>query len=125
MRRYSWLVRTVLKDQMDKTAVGFKTANPNFTYKANRVIIDPGQSVTTLKGIILNSIDKLPVSGATIIIVEIGNKVASNEIGAYELKPIPAGTYTIKILAPKYKDKTETGVTVKQGQITTLDIEPV
>ena len=116
---------TVLKEQMDKTVVGFKAANPDFvsTYKANRVIIDPGKTATTLKGVILNSQDKSPVSGATIVVVETGNKTSSDDIGTYEIKPLPAGIYTINISAPKYTDKTEKEVTVKQGQITSLDIE--
>ena len=108
---------------MDKTVVGFKAAHPDFvsTYKANRVIIDPGKSATTLKGVILNSMDKSPVSGATIVIVETGNKTSRDEKSTYEIKPIPAGIYTINISAPKYKDKTEKEVTVKQGQITNLE----
>jgi len=114
---------TVLKEQMDKTLAGFKATNPDFvsTYKANRVIIDPGTSITTLKGVILNSKDKSPVSGATILVVETGNKASGNEKGSYQIKPISAGIYTISISAPKYKDKTEKEVTVKQGQNTTLD----
>ena len=114
---------TVLKEQMDKTVVGFKAAHPDFvsTYKANRIIIDPGKTQTTLKGLILNSMDKLPVGGAAIVVVETGNKASSNEKGGYEIKPIPAGIYTINISAPKYKDKTEKEVTVKQGQITNMD----
>ena len=113
----------ILKLQMDKTVLGFKTSNPDFvkTYKANRIIIDPGQSATTLKGTILNSVDKVVVSGATIVVVETGSKATSNEKGSYQIKPIPAGIYTISISAPKYKDKTEKEVTVKQGQNTTLD----
>jgi hypothetical protein len=108
---------------MDKTVLGFKTSNPDFvtTYKANRIIIDPGQSTTTLKGVILNSVDKSPISGATILVIETGNKTSSNEKGSYQIKPIPAGIYTISISAPKYQDKTEKEITVKQGQNTTLD----
>ena len=70
---------------MDKTVVGFKASNPDFisTYKANRIIIDPGKTTTALKGIILNSMDKSPVSGAAIIIVETGNKTSTNEKGSY------------------------------------------
>ena len=114
---------TVLKEQMDKTVVGFKAAHPDFvsTYKANRVIIDPGTSATTLKGVILNSLDKKPVSGATIDIVELGTKTTSNQTGAYEIKPIPAGIYTISLSAVNFKDKIEKEVTVKQGQITNLE----
>jgi hypothetical protein len=112
----------VLKEQLDKTIVGFKATNPDFiyTYKANRIIIDPGKSTTTLKGIIQNAADKSPVSDATIIVKETGNKASGNATGTYEIKPIPAGTYTVTISAPKFKEKTETNVTVKQGQSTTL-----
>jgi hypothetical protein len=114
----------ILKLQMDKTVLGFKTSHPDFvkTYQANRIIVDPGQSATTLKGVILNSKDNTSVSGATIVVVETGNKASGNEKGIYQIKPIPAGTYTINISAPKYKDKTEKEVTIKQGQNTTLDI---
>jgi hypothetical protein len=113
----------VLKEQLDKTVVGFKASNPDFvsTYKTNRVIIDPGKSTTTLKGVILNSMDKSPVSGATILVVETGNKSSGNQKGSYEIKPVPAGIYTISISAPKYNSKTVKEVTVKQGQNTTLD----
>jgi len=116
---------TVLKEQMDKTVVSLKTTHPDFvaTYKANRIIIDPSQSVTTLKGVTLNSMDKSPVSGATILVVETGNKSITNEKGAYQLKPIPAGIYTINISAPKFKDSSQKEITVKQGQITMLNFE--
>lgn len=113
----------ILKLQLDKTVLGFKTSHPDFVtaYKANRVIIDPGKSTTTLKGVIINSTNKSPVSGATILVVETGNKTSGNEKGSYQIKPIPAGIYTINISAPKYKDSTQKEVTVKQGQITTLN----
>lgn len=114
----------ILKLQMDKTVLSFKTSNPDFvkTYKANRIIVDPGQSTTTLKGVIINSTDKSPISGATIVVVETGTKTTSNQKGSYQIKPIPAGISTINISAPKYKHKTEKEVTIKQGQNTTLDI---
>jgi hypothetical protein len=113
----------VLKEQLDKTVVGFKTSNPDFvsTYKANRVIIDPGKSTTTLKGTIQSAIDKSPVSGASIIVKETGNTITGNAAGTYEVKPIAAGTYNITITAPKFKEKAGIEVTVKQGQIATLN----
>jgi Carboxypeptidase regulatory-like domain len=114
----------ILKLQMDKTVLGFKTSHPDFVknYQANRIIVDPGQSATTLKGVILNSKDNTSVSGATIVVVETNTKASVNAKGIYQIKPIPAGTYTINISAPNYKDKTEKEVTIKQGQNTTLDI---
>lgn len=113
----------VLKEQMDKTVVGFKAANPDFvsTYKANRIIVDPGKSTTTIKGTIQSAIDKSPVTGATIVVKETGNKATGTSAGTYEIKPIAAGTYTITITAPKFKEKTEIEVNVKQGQTTTLN----
>jgi len=113
----------VLKLQMDKTVLGLKATHPDFVtaYKSNRIIIDPAKSATTLKGVIVSATDKSPVSGAVIIIVETGNKVSANDKGTYQVKPIPAGTYTINITAPKHKDKTVKEVAVKQGQINTLD----
>lgn len=113
----------VLKEQMDKTVVGFKTVNPDFvsTYKANRVIIDPGKSITTLKGSVQSSQDDLPVKAASILVKETDNITTSNAAGTYEIKPIAAGTYTVTISATGFKEKTETSVIVKQGQTTILN----
>jgi hypothetical protein len=116
-------IDTVLVEQMDKSVVGFKAANPDFvsTYKANRVIIDPGKSTTTLKGTVLSSTNDLPISGATILVKETGNKATAGASGTWQIKPIAAGTYTITISAEKFKEKVEPAVTVKQGQITTIN----
>ncbi len=113
----------VLKEQMDKTVVGFKATNPDFvsTYKANRIIIDPGKSKTTLKGTVQSSQNDLPVKGALILLEDTGIKTTTNPTGSYEIKPIPAGTYSITISATGFKEKTETGIIIKQGQATTLN----
>lgn len=116
---------TVLKLQMDKTIVGLKTSNPDFvaTYKTNRVILDPSKTSTSLKGIIQSSAAITGVAGATILLVETGTKVLSNNIGEYEIKPVVSGTYTITVTAPKYNDTTLKQVIIKQGQINKLDIQ--
>lgn len=116
-------VDTILKEQMDKTVIGFKASHPDFikTYKANRIIIDPGKTTTTLKGTIQSSADRLPVSGASIFIKETGIKATGSAAGTYEIKPIAWGTYTIIIAAPKFIERTEVEITVKQGQINTLN----
>jgi len=116
-------IDTVLKEQMDKTVVGFKAGNPDFisTYKANRVIIDPGKSTTTLKGTVQNAAGKLPISGASILVKEIDSNATSSASGTWQVKPIVAGTYTIIISATNFKEKVEPAVTVKQGQIVTLN----
>ena len=115
---------TVLKLQMDKTIVGLKTTHPDFvsTYKSNRVILDPSQTTTSLKGVVISSGDKSFITGATIYVVETGAKAASNNLGEYEIKPIASGQYTITVSAPKYKDTVLKEVTIKQGQINKQDI---
>ena len=113
----------VLKEQMDKTAVGFKTSNPDFvrTYKANRVIIDPTKTTTTLKGAITNSVDKKFIAGATVVIEGTKLNAITNESGEYEIKPAPVGTFNIIATATKFKDQTKTNVAIKQGQINKQD----
>lgn len=115
---------TVLKLQIDKTIVSLKISQPDFvsTYKANRVILDPSKTSTTLKGVITSSIDGSFVKGATILIVETAAKATTNEMGEYEIKPVPSGQYSIKITATKYKENLKTEVSVKQGQINKQDI---
>jgi hypothetical protein len=110
---------TILKTQMDKTIIALKTTQPDFvnTYKSNRVIIDPSKTTTTLKGIIMSAADKSVIKGATILIVEANTKVTTNDLGEYEIKPIPSGTYSLNVTAPKHKEKVLTDILVKKGQI--------
>lgn len=114
----------ILKLQLDKTIVGFKTANADFvsTYKTNRIIIDPSKTTTTLKGIIQSSASIAGVAGATILIVETDTKAVSNNLGEYEIKPVVSGQYTITVSASKHKVTVLKEVTIKQGQINKLDI---
>lgn len=114
----------VLKLQMDKTVVAFKTANPDFvsTYKINRIIIDPSKTTTTLKGTVINSADNSFIAGATIAIEGTTIKAITNDKGEYEIKPIIPGTVNIIVSAPKFKDTTKTNIIIKQGQINKQDI---
>jgi Carboxypeptidase regulatory-like domain len=114
----------ILKLQMDKTVLGFKTSNPDFvkTYKSNRIIIDPSKTTTSLKGTITSLVDNTFIKGAAITIDTTSLKATTNETGDYEIKPIPSGTYTLKVSAPKYKDTVKTGIAIKQGQINKQDI---
>ncbi len=118
----------LLKERLDKTAIGFKKDNPDFlsTYKANRVIVDPGTSTTTLKGTVKNAVDKKPVSGAGIV-VSTGSKTTSNAAGSFQIKPVQAGKLTINVSAPNFKDAIVENVSLKQGQSTnvTIELQPV
>lgn len=114
----------ILKEQMDKTVIGFKAASPDSvsTYKANRVIIDPNKAATKLKGVITNSGDNAFIQSANVLIVETGNTATTNELGEFEIKPLVAGTYTVKVSAASFSEKQQTGIKIKQGQITHLDM---
>ena len=114
----------ILKEQMDKTLAGFKAANPDFvnTYKANRVIIDPGKVTTELTGTVTNSADSSPIKGASILIEETGVTATTTPQGIYQIKPISHGTYTIKVTRAGYQDNILSNISVKLGQVNKLDI---
>ncbi|HRH50388.1 MAG TPA: carboxypeptidase regulatory-like domain-containing protein [Panacibacter sp.] len=114
----------ILKEQMDKTLAGFKAANPDFvnTYKANRVIIDPGKVTTELTGTVTNSVDSSPIKGASILIEETGVTTTTTPQGKYQIKPISHGTYTIKVTRTGYQDNIQSKINVKLGQVNKLDI---
>ncbi len=114
----------ILKLQMDKTIASFKTTNPDFvtTYKINRIIIDPSQTTTTLKGVVKNAADNSVIAGATIKAEGAVAKVTTNEKGEYEIKPIMQGKTNLTISATKFKDTTIPNVTIKKGQINKQDI---
>lgn len=114
----------VLKEQMDKPVVGLKTTNPNFvtTYKANRIIIDPSKSATTLKGTVTNSADNSFIVGSSVTIEGTKLNAITNDKGEYEIKPITIGTANLIASASKFKDKTILNIAVKKGQINKQDI---
>lgn len=114
----------VLKLQMDKIVIGLKASHPDFiaTYKTNRVIVNPSKTTTSLKGTITNAIDGSAIEAASILIIETDTKIITNKKGEYQIKPIPAGTYSIKISADKYKETRKAEIIIKQGQINKQDI---
>lgn len=114
----------ILKEQMDKTLAGFKAANPDFvnTYKANRVIIDPGKVTTELTGTVSNTVDNSPIKGASILIEETGVSVTTTPQGVYQIKPIVQGTYTITVTRTGFQDSIQSKIKVKLGQVNQLDI---
>ena len=109
----------ILKFQLDKTIATLKANYPDFvhTYKASRMIKDQIKTTTTLKGVIMSSADKSVIQGATILLVESNTQVTTNDRGEYIIKPIPSGTYSLNVTAPKHKETVLTQVIVKQGKI--------
>ena len=110
----------VLKNQMDKLALQFKTTNPEFfnAYKSNRIIIDAGTSNTMVKGSITDAATNQTIPSVTIQTEGAAYSTISNATGEYELKmPVP-GTYNILFTKTDYFPKTENAVTLTLGQTT-------
>lgn len=110
----------ILKQQMDKLALQFQAANPEFynAFKNNRIIIDAGTSNTMAKGIITDAATNQPIPSVTVQTEGAAYSTTSNAVGEYELKvPVP-GTYNILFTKTDYQPKTETAVTLTLGQTT-------
>lgn len=115
----------ILKEQMDKLALQFKTANPEFynTYKNNRIILDAATSATQVSGQVTVATDTAGISGATVTAEGTSYNSISNLNGDYTLKiPVP-GTYNIIFTHPDYQTKTIANVVVTLGQSTKLNTE--
>lgn len=76
----------------------------------------------TLKGIVTDQISKEPLIGAAVVILGTYNASATDLDGAYVIKNIKAGDYSIKISYVGYSDKIINGVKLKDNETTTLNI---
>jgi hypothetical protein len=119
---------TLLKERMDKTAVAFRSSDPDFykTYKSNRVIIDPSAITTELSGTVTNQADGSFITGATISIGGPGGVTATtNSLGVFEKKPAAAGMYDILFTAKGFADKNVAGYKILLGKNNVLDVAMV
>lgn len=110
--------------QLDKLIVAFKTAHPDFvqTYFNLRKLPEPPVTATQLKGVVTNASDETPIKDALVTVVELGKTAKTKSSGEYLFKPIPNGTYTIRVTAEGFQDFESQEIEVKLGQINTLDI---
>ncbi len=119
---------TLLKTQLDKIALQFKTSNEEFynTYKQNRIILDAATSSTQVTGVITDSVSNQPIPGVKVQVVDQPYTATSNALGQYTVKvPVP-GTYNIAFtILAGYSNKTQTGVVVTLGQSTTVNTQLV
>lgn len=118
----------LLKEQMDKTAVAFRSANPDFynTYKSNRIILDPAVTTTELSGTVTNQADGSFLNAATVTIGGPGGATATtSSLGVYSKKPAPLGLYEILFSAPGFVNKNVTGFKIQLGQNNVLNVAMV
>ncbi|SDZ83289.1 TonB-dependent receptor [Pedobacter hartonius] len=113
-------VKTVLEDLEKKTNLSFSTLNSNISVSlVTRVPVkkpEPGK----LTGKILDEKgETFPSAG--IRVAELGTGMQSSVDGTYTL-PLPPGTYTIEISYVSYQTQRITGVQIKSGAVTKLDV---
>lgn len=114
----------ILKDQMDKLVVTFRANNPDFvsTYFNTRTIVDPATTTTELRGTITDNSNATAINNATVEIVELTKSTTSNSVGYYQFKPVPFGTYTVRVVKTGFQDALFEDVELKLGEINRLDV---
>jgi hypothetical protein len=114
----------ILKDQLDKMALQFKTTAVGFyvVYRNNRTLIGPGTSATQITGTVTNSVTHLPLPGATVEVVGQPLKTTTNMQGFFILKTVSPGSRSIKVNIAGYGEKQEDDLLVKLGKTVTANI---
>lgn len=114
----------LLKNQLDKLAIQFKSTNPNFynSYRSNRIILDAATSSTQVSGIVREQGSNNPLSGVQVQVDNETYVTTTNSSGEYILKiPVP-GEYNITFSKEGYQTQTQEEIEITLGQTTSLDI---
>jgi hypothetical protein len=79
-------------------------------------------AVGTIQGTVYDAVGK-PVKDATVTATgPVTKQVTTNKQGKYSIASLPVGTYTVKGTKAGVGSATVSGVTVKSGQTTTVDL---
>jgi hypothetical protein len=125
---------SMLKNQMDKSALRFKITHPDFytTYKNNRIILDPAVSSTQAQGTITIDIAGGPINGVAIQATQVlppGStdtpavyNTSSNVSGLYTLKIPQPGVYNFTFTKTGYQTRNANNITLSLGQTTPLSV---
>jgi Carboxypeptidase regulatory-like domain len=125
---------SILKDQLDKTAVQFKAANLEFynTYKNNRIILDAAQSNTQAQGNVTIDIAGGPIFGVAVQATQVLPPGSTDTPAVYNTSTDVNGLYTLKIPQPGvydftfkktgYQVRSTNSITLTLGQTTTLSV---
>lgn len=115
----------ILKDQMDKLALQYKTSNPEFynSYRNNRIIINAPTSSSQAAGIIKVFNADAVIAGVAVTVTGQPYNTTSGVDGSYSLKiPVP-GLYTINFTKAGYTPLQFPNTLIKLGETTTLNVE--
>jgi len=81
------------------------------------------QQAGSLRGVIIDREFGTPVSGASVTIIENGQKVSTNDQGNFVFNGLLPGRYTVKISRSGFVQQIKRDVLVSEGQLTDLDAE--
>jgi hypothetical protein len=83
-----------------------------------------GPGTAGIKGLISNgAVPVGSIPGLELILAETGEEAAIDEDGTYRFSQMAAGTYTLKVTAPGYKEQSIPNVVVNTGTYTVLNLE--
>ncbi|HEY0176645.1 MAG TPA: carboxypeptidase regulatory-like domain-containing protein, partial [Pedobacter sp.] len=113
-------VKTVLADLEKKTNLSFSILNSNISVRLVTKVPVKKSAPGRLTGKVLDEKGET-VPGASIRVPELGSGIQSVVDGTYTLS-LPPGTYTIEVSYVSYQTQKITGVQIKDGGLTRLDI---
>ncbi|NBC19323.1 MAG: hypothetical protein GVY18_18615, partial [Bacteroidetes bacterium] len=76
----------------------------------------------TLTGTVTDATTGDVIPGAAVLIYDIGYNDLTDDEGAFRIRNVPAGTYTVKVTAYRYQPATRRSVQITAGKTTTLSI---
>lgn len=74
-----------------------------------------------VRGTALDALTQLPVAGAEVLIIGSSESATTDADGKFEIKPLPTGTYDIRITCLGYQDQIIQQFHITTGIISTLD----
>jgi len=122
-------------EEMDYAVNAVRLKNPDFTntYRTVRRLVDTSTGNLALKGIAWDNSTGLPLKGVRFIFQHDGGTTLTAggngelvkktaEKGSFNIKNMPAGTYTVSVSKPGYKTK-EVKVSVAEGERSEVIVE--
>lgn len=115
----------LLRRQMDKLAIAFADTNPDFyqDYLQCRSIKDPRTNHTRATGSVTNKATGKVVRGVMVTAEGTDYSTLTNRNGEFRLHIPAPGIYTLVFTMPGYGTEKRTGVDIKLGQSTPVEIE--
>ncbi|MFN3597301.1 MAG: TonB-dependent receptor domain-containing protein [Rubricoccaceae bacterium] len=83
----------------------------------------PAAAQGTLSGRVTDAADRQGLPGATVLVLGTTQGAATSADGRYQITGLRAGQYTVQVSFVGYETKQFTGITIRNGQTTTLNAE--